>query len=102
MASTRPGTGCALGNLLGAGERVCFVGRLGRMPACGPCDRYWPRPTGASGQGHPELAQTPVMVIITTDASGHIDIAAHGPIKGQAGLVALLEASLRIAKDQDP
>jgi hypothetical protein len=47
------------------------------------------------------LSTVPITVIIDTDYTGRIDIAVRGPIKGKAGLLALLDAARRIAEQME-
>ena len=51
------------------------------------------------GTPKPGLAREPVRVIIRTDSTGQITVAVYGPIKGKAGLLALLDAAKRIAQN---
>jgi hypothetical protein len=55
-----------------------------------------------TGNGHHEpLSRVPVMVIITADHTGRVDVMARGPIKGKAGLLLLLDQARKMAEQMD-
>jgi len=57
-------------------------------------------PSPGAGNGKP-LAKAPIVVIIRTDWTGRIVVSVQGPIKGRAGLLALLDAARQIAEQMD-
>jgi len=43
-----------------------------------------------------------VKVIIVADDSGHVSVEAEGPLRGKAGLLALLDAARELAEQMAP